>query len=928
MDRRLGFRARRTTHSAVLLLAAVLLAVALLASCGEDAPSAEPSSYARIPDLRVEYAGCRTVLQGPVCELASGHQLSLWISAAGGAPVVIEADGELVESTGVEVQVGMLHHLDLGQAHRLVVRALGTGAEARWELELRPPAEPEWLGEARSLWRSGRLDEAREVLESASAADEPGLVSSALARLALRADNTDGARTLLERAIEHHHRRGRIFDEVRDAAALIYLLTYKKHDLAAARRVLEGLPKDWGGPAEVNYNVAYYGGLLAARSGDLRTGLRSVTTAASQAKRLGLSRLRLVAEQVLLGQLQQVGRLAEARVLLKGILENVSADLDACDRGQLLNNVGLIGPLIAFETGETAEDPLRSLREALRLFEEECTRLPDERLNVRLNLALIHLYAGDLDAARGIVAEVRRQGPVPELRMLLWLLDLEARIALLEARPEAALESYDEMARLAEAGLLHDAHWRASVGRAQALESLGRRTEALSALGEAERQLEAASRLVAITGGRDSFVAQREEGIRLFVDLLLRHGQPRAAFDVARRSRSRLLRDFIREERLARLSTAEQQRWDRVVSTYQKRRAALDQAAADDWKLSRDRLRRLEAERVAVHRQLLQELDEALAILGGAATPDSELDVPPSLDPRDLLLLYHPTTAGWVGFALDGEGLVARRLRCEISDPPPPELGGCLLEPFADRIAASRQIRMLPYGQLRQIDFHSLAFSGDLLVAARPVIYGLDLPRQAEPQTADSSLALLIADPSGDLPAARREAVAVEEVLGAEPNRWQIRVLRGGEATGSEVRRQLSTADLFHYAGHAGFAGGGGWDSALPLSGGSRLTVGDILMLDRAPSQVVLSGCETGRTSSRAAAESVSLAHAFLVAGSRSVVAATRPVADSVAMRLVTAYYRARASGLPPGRALRDAQIDLRRHDPGADWSSFRLIEL
>ncbi|MEM1182963.1 MAG: CHAT domain-containing protein, partial [Acidobacteriota bacterium] len=173
--------------------------------------------------------------------------------------------------------------------------------------------------------------------------------------------------------------------------------------------------------------------------------------------------------------------------------------------------------------------------------------------------------------------------------------------------------------------------------------------------------------------------------------------------------------------------------------------------------------------------------------------------------------------------------------------------------------------------------------------------------------------------------AARIEGRHVADQLQAP---WSARRLEGHAATGSALRKWLPRADLFHYAGHGRFAGRGGGESALPLAGDSRLTVADILALERAPRHVVLSACETAKSTPGGQVESVTgLAQAFLTAGSRSVVAAVRPVEDRTAAALVRRYYAAFLAGASPPEALRQAQLDLMAQDPTADWASFRLLE-
>jgi CHAT domain-containing protein len=221
------------------------------------------------------------------------------------------------------------------------------------------------------------------------------------------------------------------------------------------------------------------------------------------------------------------------------------------------------------------------------------------------------------------------------------------------------------------------------------------------------------------------------------------------------------------------------------------------------------------------------------------------------------------------------------------------------------------------------VDFHALPFRGDVLLAARPVVYGLDLPQPRASRPAAPPGALLLADPAGDLPGARDEARTVADALRGRRSRWAIRRLVGPQATGEAVRRALPGTGLLHFAGHAVFDG---WDSFLPLAAGSRLTLDDVLSLDPAPAWVVLSGCETAATAPYGGVETLGLSHVFLAAGSWGVIAAARPLPDQVAAELMPAFYRAWDSDTHPSEALRRAQLALRAADPGADWASFRAV--
>jgi CHAT domain-containing protein len=131
---------------------------------------------------------------------------------------------------------------------------------------------------------------------------------------------------------------------------------------------------------------------------------------------------------------------------------------------------------------------------------------------------------------------------------------------------------------------------------------------------------------------------------------------------------------------------------------------------------------------------------------------------------------------------------------------------------------------------------------------------------------------------------------------------------------------------LFHYAGHGRRAGLEGFESALRLAEATRLYVGDILSLARAPARVVLSACEGARTPDQDGG--LSIAHAFVAAGASAVIAATRPVEDEAAHALIAALYRQGIGALATdaAAALRSAQLAGAKLAAGSDAAGFRVL--
>jgi CHAT domain-containing protein len=315
----------------------------------------------------------------------------------------------------------------------------------------------------------------------------------------------------------------------------------------------------------------------------------------------------------------------------------------------------------------------------------------------------------------------------------------------------------------------------------------------------------------------------------------------------------------------------------------------------------------------------LKLLDEVSVVVGGPETASDELEKP---GPGELLLAYHPLVQGWIGFAGDRRGVVAKRLGAlEPLRSDAAALAEAIYTPFAEQIETARAVKLLPYGFLRQVELQTLPLRGSPLIASTPVSLSLDLP--PAPVSDEVKVALLVGDPTGDLPWAAAEVKAVARALGPE---WRVHELIGASATSAEVRSWIPRVTLFHYAGHAVFSGSGGWTSELPLADNTSLGIEDILASARAPRWVVLSGCDAAKLSDEVPAESIGLAHAFLLAGSSAVIAPIREVKDEQAAGLFATLYREWDSGGDLAAALQRAQMKLRTESSDAEWTSYRAI--
>ena len=890
----------------------------VLALAAPWAVAGQLSGDPRIP-LEVEIGGCREIVRG-TCAVTADGELRLWVRSAVDARIEISHGRRGVpSSTGEDVQGGLRYVFAVEPDDgRVAVRAARGGVERAWSIGLVTYARGDAVQRAADLVADGKLADARALLEALETPDGDAL--GRLARIQTQQGEIDTARTTLRAAIARNLADGRRLGAVTDATALAYSLMVKSRQFSAARAELDRFGDAPEASAEERYYLAYFRGLLGYNSGDDRGTLRQLGLASDQAARMGWDRLQLTAEQMLAVQLQMLGRRAEASAMIAAWEDRLDLLPRECERAMFLNNIGWTR-LLALEAGETAEDPLPVLDRAYAMISAPsagglCNA--DEQVNVLLNLALAHLHGGRLDQAALHLERARQVTSTPELPMLLWSLDIEARLALARGDAQAALGLAGQLRELGEATASPDAVWRAVVRKALAYQQLARADDALGAYAEAEQLLDESLFRVPVNEGRETLVAAHAWATQHYVALLLERGRTAEAFSVTRRAGSRALQSLRPAALIGALDGTARQRWDAAMARYLDVRDELTGLAQLGWLLPRDELERIEALHARRERELDVLLDDALAALGPA---DPAPVATPAAGTLEIAFQRLPDT--WVTFAASTADTRAYPGCARESDVT--SLSRCLLQPVMAAAAAADRLRLLVPDELRDVDFHAITVGDEVLLARVPIVYGLDLPAATTGER--EARALVVGDTLGNLSAAQEELGAVREALDGSGAGWHVTLLSGEDAELERVREALSTADLFHYAGHARQLGARGWDSEIELGRRTALDVSDILTLERAPDFVVLSGCETAATDTAAEAGGIGLAQAFIASGAHTVLATSRPVRDVTALAIVKSFYDAWLAGAPPEVALQRAQLGLRRETVGADWAAFRLIE-
>lgn len=910
---------RVPTRAAKAVSGGVLVLCIVISAC---APVTPPSG----PPI-VEFAGCKEVFIGPRCTIDAGGAIDLWISM----------DGDVAPSATLGTRVVDLHTEAIaredGRYLRVAPAALPTTFEVRigdannaFVLEIDRAAVSVWEAELGQQLTARNYAAAKQMLErlvAHSSTVERGPIVSKIARVEMREERWSAAAVQLQHAIDAHRASDRLSGVSAQSFILAYLQLTRDEDLLAAEATLHAVGSPIAGDSRSAVLLEISRGAVARRSGQLAAAERHYRVALARALRIGDVANEITARVGLAQSWAEAGQFARALETLEAAAPDRLDGLDVCDAAKFRNTRGWIA-LLAHESRQAQGDSLPDLNAAAAMLDAHCAYLRLDRSNVRVNIALAQLHRGDPTAAELSLAQARELAAQPPASHLAWMLEIEGRIALARGQSGVAVDIFRNLQERAEQFLLVDAQWRGALGEADALHAGRRNVEAIVALRRADRLLREYVGKLPSSETRALFLARYERVPEQLVALLLDQGEVQQAWQVARHYRNEPLRLIQRLAQIDALDPAHKRAWQDAVSRYRRLQRDLEADAQQEWQLSMEALRAKHVTRDRMRTQLLQMIEE-VSTLGGSAIRDFPENEPIAVS-GELTLLYFPTPDGWTGFARDDRGL--RAVNLDRFDPrdEPAVLSRMLLQPFHAAMDGAARIRVMAYGSLRDLDFHRLPWNGRPLGAAVTVVYSADLPLLAHADLRPERV-LLVADPAGDLPAARREAGVVAEIFRAERPPVVIERLQGKQVTPAAMAASLAQATIFHYAGHAAQSGDSDSLVGLELADGQRFELGDVLLLQKVPQIAVLSACSSARSrvsDTGSGAQTLNLAYAFLLRGGEEVVATTRAVNDIDAATLIVAMHRMRSTGMRTDEAMRRAQYELMQAQPLADWAAFR----
>ena len=250
------------------------------------------------------------------------------------------------------------------------------------------------------------------------------------------------------------------------------------------------------------------------------------------------------------------------------------------------------------------------------------------------------------------------------------------------------------------------------------------------------------------------------------------------------------------------------------------------------------------------------------------------------------------------------------------------ELYRQLIEPIKT-IIGQRSLIIVPHQSLHYIPFQALYDGSRYLVDSHAIAYAasasvLKICRERKIQKTDHDLVLAVADKT--TPYINEEVAALRELLP------KARVFVGAEAREDKLRQYGSSAGKIHIAAHGIFRADNPQFSSLRL-GDSWVLLFDIFNLQLGAELTTLSACETGMNAVWEGDELLGLAGGFLYAGTPSLVVSLWTVNDRSTAQLMRRFYQGLQSGFSKSRAIQEAVLEVKARFPHPYyWAPFILM--
>lgn len=675
------------------------------------------------------------------------------------------------------------------------------------------------------------------------------------------------------------------------AYAFVYARKFSEVELLLARA--EALDQRIGNVSGL-VRADYYRVIFATELGRYRSARQAIARAEARAKRSALDADRALLASSAAMLFLHLGRHEEALAALTGVEAHFMSQRPV-DRTMYLLDLGWT-ELKAIEAGVSLspELPRKHLEDGLALARSE--GLQSEEANAIANLFWLAELEDDRAGADRWMKELVEQPNLESSFSRPFFHFARASLALKDGRLDAARTELVELRRLAEAEAPDGSSeylWRAAYGLGKVCRARNDRRCARERYTQAIEELERVSTGTDLGRSRALFLQDRRDLFDEAIELAIDSDRHLDALMLADRARTGVLRAL---EFSVRTDTLDPERVAEYLSLrdkyeLRKKQAELEAPAARA---------KFDAETVRMRAQLQQLFEAAYEDRGSAAQGGlSGAQVQRALGDDEQLLVFARVFDRTDAFLVTSKTIGHHR-NVSLSKIWPASVSHLYVVP-GGQIGVS-EVLAEASDRLERTTLSFLTHAGGLL---------------AQPVAAEYTRAVVVADPDGTLPLARAEGSWVSEKLG-------VSSITGENATRRKVLEAIRGASLFHFAGHGILEPARPWDAQLSLAGGQTLSLEDLLIARPAIGVVVLSGCSTGASAPLASNERIGLAHAFLFAGARALMATTGDVEDKKAARFVREFYGA-GGAKRPVQAWREAA--LAGHRAGDDtWKSFYVL--
>jgi len=496
-----------------------------------------------------------------------------------------------------------------------------------------------------------------------------------------------------------------------------------------------------------------------------------------------------------------------------------------------------------------------------------------------------------------------------------------------QGKLDIALENYSAAQEVSGTNTDPDLLWQIHYNRARVQTQGGELQHAVAELQAAARIIESARSRLREERFRAGYIQDKYQVYIDLVRLQLELGQIQEAFSTTERLRSRSFLDQLENNRPVSRNEQESQREFALRERIRQVQSAL---AEEQGQLAPDRRQRamdsFSSELLVAERDYQAFLDDLKghSAIGQVTRIPTAAAVQARLKPGEALVEYVVGDEQLTIFVLQSDSLNAvtmkvlntnlfakvNLLRELIQQPsinswwaPAASLSASLIKPLVDKnlLAGINHLYLVPHGILNYLPFALLPLDAEVdkhVVIEKYTLSYLPaagtLVRDTQGSGASRPLLALA-------PAASRLRFALEEArLITEIYQPHARLLSGSEATESAFKDLAESYGVLHFSTHGYFKVNNPLFSGLELepdeNNDGLLEVHEILDLSLNASLVTLSACETGMGSGYfyeipAGDEFVGLTRAFLLAGSRSVLATLWEVDDRSTGEIMAGFY-------------------------------------